>query len=85
MEDLNVKQKKIDMGLLSPVDLIMAENPDLDTREKALERFKQNVEERALVEGIGGFRTPSLNALGSAGKPADAQSGKGVNDGNQGK
>lgn len=70
MEDLNVKQKKIDMGLISPVDLIMAENPDLDTREKALERFQQNLEERSMVEGLGGFRTPSLNTLGG-------QNGKG--------
>lgn len=63
MEDLNVKEKKIQMGLISPVDLIMAENPDIETRDQALERYKKNIEERTLVEGIGGFRTPSLSAL----------------------
>lgn len=63
MEDLNVKEKKIQMGLISPVDVIMQENPDIDTREKALEKYRKNVEERTLVEGIGGFRTPSLSAL----------------------
>ena len=63
MEDLNVKEKKINMGLISPVDLIMAENPDIETREKALELYKQNIEERSVVEGLGGFRTPSLKDL----------------------
>jgi hypothetical protein len=76
MEDLNVKQKKIDMGLLSPVDLIMAENPDLDSREKALERFQQNLEDRSLIEGAGGLRVPSLSQLSR-----DAQPGKGEVDG----
>jgi hypothetical protein len=63
MEDLNVKEKKINMGLISPVDLIMAENPDIDSREKALELYKQNIEERSAVESLGGFRTPSLKDL----------------------
>lgn len=82
MEDLNVKEKKIQMGLISPVDLIMQENPDLDTREKALERFKKNIEERTLIEGIGGFRTPSLSTLdgGDRGQ-GTAQSGKGEGNG----
>ena len=51
------------MGLISPVDLIMDENPDIDTREKALEVYKKNIEERSIVEGLGGFRTPSLEQL----------------------
>lgn len=78
MEDLNVKQKKIDMGLLSPVDLIMAENPDIDSREKALVVFKQNIQDRELIEGQGGLRTPSLKEL--AGERS-AQKGKGEANG----
>lgn len=81
MEDLKVKEKKIQMGLISPVDLIMAENPDLDTREKAIERFKQNIEERALVEGIGGLRTPSLDALSGGGQGKKGQGSQGDGSG----
>lgn len=78
-EDLEVKQKEIDMGLISPVDLIMAKNPDIETREKALELYKRNLEERAAVEGLGGFRTPSLKDLsGNNEVKAGAQSGKGA-------
>lgn len=75
MEDLSVKEKKINMGLISPVDLIMAENPDIESREKAIEKYKENLADRALIEGAGGFRTPTLSQL--AGEKGTAQTGKG--------
>lgn len=78
MEDLNVKQKKIDMGLVSPVELIMAENPDLDSRDKALQKYLENIKDRDLIEGAGGLRTPSLKDLAGG---SGAQPGKGAGDG----
>lgn len=63
MEDLNIKQKKINMGLLSPVEIIMQENPDLKTREEAIKAFEQNISDRNLVLNDLGLRfdTPNLN------------------------
>lgn len=64
MEDLEIKQKKISMGLISPIDVMMADNPDIESREEAMEKFKQNLEERDLIENtLGSFRTPSLSEV----------------------
>lgn len=78
-EDLEAQQLKIDMGIISPVDLIMQENPDIETREEAIAQFKRNITERNLIEAAGGqFRTPSLAELAS-GKGIGAQQRGGNN------
>ena len=46
-ERLDSYQKRLDMGIASPVDILMAENPDIRTREEALELLLQQREEAA--------------------------------------
>lgn len=87
-EDLDVKQIKIDMGILSPIDLIMSENPDIVSREEASAKLKSNLQERDMITAAGAsFRTPSLAELaGQSGKMNGSQqrsggmNGKGTKD-----
>lgn len=46
---VNLYQKKIDMGVASPVDFIMEANPDVTTREEAMVILKRNLDENQQV------------------------------------
>lgn len=80
MQDLAVKEKKISMGILSPIDVMMAENPDITTREEAMQKFEQNLKERDMVENtLGALRAPTLDETGNPKNRGQktAQAGKG--------
>lgn len=46
---LEAYQRRLDMGLWSPVDALMADNPDVRTREEALAVLQQRREESAVL------------------------------------
>ena len=63
MEELKVNQERIKLGILSPIDLIMRENPDLKTRDEALKKMQENIDDRNLVESRFGLNFGSLDQL----------------------
>jgi len=48
-EEIEVFKVKLDYGLASPVDWIMKKNPDITTRDKAMDYIKRNLSELDIV------------------------------------
>ena len=63
-DELEALEKEIGMGLASPVDYIMKEDPDIISREKAIEKIQSNLEEWRLVsEYKRSFQIPENNDI----------------------
>jgi len=58
-ERLDAYQRRLDLGIWSPVDAMMADNPDIRTREDALTELARRRDETATL-GVGGFAGPSF-------------------------
>lgn len=58
-ERLDAYQRRIDMGVWSPVDAMMADNPDIRTREDAMTALALRRDETSTL-GIGGFAGPKF-------------------------
>lgn len=59
---LDAYQRRIDMGIWSPVDALLADNPDIRTREQAIEQLRLRQGESALFGGT----LPGLAFAGGA-------------------
>jgi len=59
-ERLKTATQRIELGLWSPVDALMAENPDVTSREDALEIIQRNREETRLA-GLGPATLGAMN------------------------
>jgi hypothetical protein len=60
-ERLKTTLQRIELGLWSPVDALMAENPDVTSREEALTILQRNREESNIL-GLGASTLGALNA-----------------------
>lgn len=53
--DLDVKERKIELGILNPLDLIKEENPDIKTDEEAEEVLNSNIQIKNRIKSRFGF------------------------------
>jgi len=58
-ERLDAYQRRLDLGIWSPVDAMLADNPDIRTREDALAELARRRDETSTL-GVGGFAGPSF-------------------------
>ena len=70
MKELQLKEKKMDLGLLNPLDLVKEENPDITTDEEAEEFLNKNIQIRNRLRSKFTVGAMPLNQNGGSQPPS---------------